>query len=57
MFSTVDGKNATFIINAGVSINISPGGFYIDCGKQDKLLSLTVENGELYFQGKKVLTE
>ena len=57
MTTTVHGKDATFIINAGVSINISPGVFYIDCGKQDKLLSLTVENGELYFRGKKVLTE
>ena len=57
MLTTVGGSDTKFIINTGVSINIFPGGFYIDCGKQDKLLSLTVKDGELYFQGKKVLTE
>ena len=55
--TTVGGSDTKFIINTGVSINIFPGGFYIDCGKQDKLLSLMVKDGELYFQGKKVLTE
>ena len=57
ILTTVGGSDTKFIINTGVSINISPGVFYIDCGKRDKLLSLTVKDGELYFQGKKVLTE
>ena len=57
ILTTAGGVNTAFIISTGVSINISPGVFYIDCGKRDKLLSLTVKDGELYFQGKKVLTE
>ena len=50
--------DAIFSIGGGkIDVSIYPGSISISSGVEDKKLLLTVTDGELYFNGKKVLTE